>query len=198
MDLIFKAFDGKPLVDLNGSPYLVNTLADHVPATPPEFLHQVTRELVGLADFSRCDKIVGEEDRGGYVAAITAYLVDRAVSLVRWSPLGLPGEASFPFRSAYAEGHMYLNGIDAGDRVIVVEDFIDTGGTIIALIGLLREIGAEIVDVLAVAEKLDRKPRERILRETGVSPKVLVKLILEKGTSKVVERCPPGGADRKA
>lgn len=191
MDFIFEAFENKPVVQLNSCEYLVNTLTDHVPSTSPEFVRQVTQELIALTDFSRCDKIVGEEDRGGYMTAITAYLVNKSFSLVKWHPLGLKGEASFDFRSAYAEGSMYLNGIRAGDRVIVVEDFIDTGGTMIALVGLLRKMGAEVLDILAVVEKLDHRARERIVSETGLTPKVLATITLKDGMSRVMERFKP-------
>ena len=188
-DHIFAAFDDKEFRELdNGAKYLVNTLTDHSPATSPDFIRQVVFEMNTIVDFSRCDKIVGEEDRGGYITAIVAYVVDKPFSLVKWNPLGLIGEAKAAFKSAYAEGVLYINGISSGDRIIIVEDFIDTGGTLIALINLIRSIGAIVVDVVAVVEKIDHGAHGRIVNETGISPKWLARVTVGERAANVVER----------
>jgi adenine/guanine phosphoribosyltransferase-like PRPP-binding protein len=188
MDHIRNAFDNRPLKEIEGNKYLVNTLTDHVPATPPEFVQQVTEEFLALTDFSACDKIIGDEERGGYITAITAFLAKKPFALVKWNPAGVEGEVSVDFKSAYAMGALYLNSVQKGDKIIIVEDFIDTGGTMIAMIKLLQKIGAEIIDVLAVVEKIDYEAHERILKETGISPKVLVSVSVAGVTSRVVHR----------
>jgi adenine phosphoribosyltransferase len=81
-----------------------------------------------------------------------------------------------PFKSEYIGGHLYLNGIEAGDQIILVDDTISTGGTMIALINGVRELGAEVVEVLALIEKPDNHGVERVLEATGLEVKTYMKI----------------------
>jgi adenine phosphoribosyltransferase len=48
---------------------------------------------------------------------------------------------------------MYINDVDAGDRVLVLDDLLSTGGTLAAVTEAIEDIGAEIVDVVVVVRK---------------------------------------------
>jgi adenine phosphoribosyltransferase len=50
---------------------------------------------------------------------------------------------------------MYLNDVEAGDRVLVLDDLLSTGGTLAAVTEALEGIGATIVDVVVVVRKVD-------------------------------------------
>jgi adenine phosphoribosyltransferase len=47
---------------------------------------------------------------------------------------------------------MHLDAVDPGDRVLIVDDVIATGGTLLATAGILRRGGAEVVGVAALLE----------------------------------------------
>ncbi|MGA8476418.1 MAG: hypothetical protein WB696_00510 [Chthoniobacterales bacterium] len=58
-----------------------------------------------------------------------------ARTLARWTPTGAPGEIQVPLANEYVqEGsvEIYLNGVTAADRVILVDDLISTGGTLVS------------------------------------------------------------------
>jgi adenine phosphoribosyltransferase len=74
---------------------------------------------------------------------------------------------------------MFINDIERGDRVVVIDDVMSTGGTIKAVVRGLQEIGAEIVDVIVVVEKGDKK--EEIEKELGIRIKTLVKVKVRDG-----------------
>jgi adenine/guanine phosphoribosyltransferase-like PRPP-binding protein len=187
MQQIIKAFHHQPLVFLKDRKYIVNPLCDHCPATTYELVDDVVKELSKLIDFGKATKIIGEEDRGGFVAALIAYYHKLPFGLVKWNAAGLDGQIYVPFRNAYAEGKMYLNGAEQGDKVIVVEDIIDSGGTIIAMINLLKKAKIKIIDIVAIAEKVEYKGVERIRQETGFYVKHLIKVASNGGDlSKVV------------
>ena len=61
---------------------------------------------------------------------------------------------------------------------------MSTGGTIKAVIQGLREIGAEIVDVIVVVEKGDKK--EEIEKELGIRIKTLVKVKVRDGKLTII------------
>ncbi len=66
-----------------------------------------------------------------------------------------------------------------GDRIILVDDVVSTGGTMIAVLNALKQMGVEIVDVMAVIEKGNGK--DIVKRETGFTVKSLVKVDIVEG-----------------
>ena len=189
-DYIHETFNNQKIVIVSNKRYCINSLTDHTPITKPELLNQITKEMASVANFSEADFLVGEEDRGGYVCALMAYTQNKPFTLTKWNPSGLEGEIAVTFKNAYTNGTLFLNGVKKfkGKKAIIVEDLIDTGGTVIAMIELLRSNGIEVVDIVAVAEKSDYGGLERIEKETGIRPKVLVQFSSGKIKSKVIKR----------
>lgn len=186
MKNIIKAFDNKPLIHLKGRKYIVNPLVDHFPETPYSLLSDVVKELSKLTNFKNINKIVGEEDRGGYIAALMAYKHKKALAMTKWNPCDLKCGLAIHFRNAYTEGMMYLHGVAKGDRVVLVDDLIDSGGTLIAMIKLLEKTEVKICDILVVAEKIDYNGRERVKKETGYDIKSLIRVSNNGKYSKVI------------
>lgn len=189
-DYIEETFNNQKIVIVSNKRYCINSLTDHTPITKSELLEQISQEMSEQVDFGKADVLIGEEDRGGYLCALMAYTQKKPFTLTKWNPTGLEGEISIGFRNAYTNGKLFLNGIKDFDskKAIIVEDIIDTGGTVIAMIELLRNNGIEVIDVVAVAEKTDYGGAERIEKETGIKPKVLVQFSSGKERSKVIKR----------
>ncbi|KAL4559614.1 hypothetical protein LXL04_031757 [Taraxacum kok-saghyz] len=57
---------------------------------------------------------------------------------------------------------MHVGAVQAGERTLVVDDLIATGGTLVAAINLLERVGAEIVECACVIELPDLKGRDRL------------------------------------
>jgi adenine/guanine phosphoribosyltransferase-like PRPP-binding protein len=189
-DYIEEAFNNQKIVIVSNKRYCINSLTDHTPLTKSELLGQISQEMSEKVDFSKADVLIGEEDRGGYLCALMAYNTKKPFTLTKWNPTGLEGEISIGFRNAYTNGKLFLNGVKDfdGKKAIIVEDIIDTGGTVIAMIELLRNNEIEVIDVVAVAEKTDYGGVERIEKETGIKPKMLVQFSSGKERSKVTNR----------
>lgn len=185
MKHIIDAFDNRPLVHVKDRKYIINPLTDHHPTTSYELLEDAVKELSKLTDFSKATKILGEEERGGYLASLVAYAQKLPFGMVKWNPSGVGGQFEIDFRMSYAEGKLYLNGVEPGDKVVIVEDMIDSGGTMVAMIELLRKANIELLDVIVVSEKEEFHGIERIKRETGVQVKHLVTFNVEGERSKV-------------
>lgn len=189
-DHIYQAFHNQDVVLVSGKRYCVNPLLDHIPATEPALLHQVCNEMSQAVDFSKADILIGEEDRGGYLCALMSYQEQKPFTLAKWNPVGLEGEVSIGFRNAYTHGTLFLNGIKEfkGKDAILVEDLVDTGGTIVAMIKLCQAHDINIIDVVVVAEKTNYGGLQRIEDETGIKPKALVSFFSDEKKSKVVKR----------
>jgi adenine phosphoribosyltransferase len=120
---------------------------------------------------------VGEEDRGAMITAdiLRQYRLPR--TLARWTPSGAPGEVAVGIANEYlAEGstQLYLNGVRPGDRVLLVDDLISTGGTLVALIDAIRTAGGEVAEIFTIGEKTENKGRAFVAEKTGLSVKTLI------------------------
>jgi adenine/guanine phosphoribosyltransferase-like PRPP-binding protein len=185
MKPLIDCFHDRELVNVNGRAFIVNPLTEQIPATSTKLLRCACEEILKAAnkDF---DKVVGEEDKGGIIVAGVALAANKPFGMVRWYPSGLAGQVKMPFTSEYVDGHLYLNGIDAGDRVLVVDDMISTGGTMIGLIRALEKAEAEITDIVSVGEKVNYHGVDLIKEKTGYIPKTLIKIDISGKRSRVI------------
>jgi adenine phosphoribosyltransferase len=99
--------------------------------------------------------------------------------VVRKRHYGLPGEVVVHQVTGYSEKQMYINGLKSGDRVVIVDDVISTGGTLRALILAFQNMGVRIVDIIVVVEK--GKGKEALEAELNVKVKTLVRVEVRDG-----------------
>jgi adenine phosphoribosyltransferase len=135
-------------------------------------LQEATDWIMAQGDFAG-NKILTEEDKGAILAGVVTLLAKKSLAVARWYPYKLPNAAAVKVQmsSEYREGDLYLNGIVASDRVTIIEDTISSGGTIIALVNAVRQAGAEVIEVLAVIEKIGYGGAERVKTATGITVK---------------------------
>lgn len=184
--IVTQAFDDQALIQVKDHKFLINSLTEQIPATSAQLLHAATQWLIAVGDFSKANKIAGEEDKGAILVASTSLATGLPFGMARWYPVGIEGEICVDFEMEYASGSIYLNGIEQGDKVIIVDDMISTGGTMLALIQAVRLAKAEIVDIVCVAEKVEYNGVQRIFTETGFQVKTLVKVSVKGKRSKIL------------
>ena len=148
-----------PVVRFGDYDYFVHPITDGIPLGKPEVLDEVLDELAKRGDWSRCDKIVTAESMGFPLASGLSMRVHRPYVFIRKRQYGLPGEVSLRQMTGYSKTDMFINNIRRGDRVVFVDDVISTGGTLYAIVRALRQIGAEVTNVLIVFEKTHAKAR---------------------------------------
>jgi adenine phosphoribosyltransferase len=110
------------------------------------------------------DKIVGIDARGFLFGAVLAYKM--GIGLVPVRKKGkLPYktiEESYSLEYGEATIAIHEDAIEKGDRVVIVDDLIATGGTIGAAANLVEKLGGEIVECAVVIELPDLKGREKL------------------------------------
>ncbi|MDX1535100.1 MAG: hypoxanthine/guanine phosphoribosyltransferase [Thermoplasmata archaeon] len=163
--------------------YFVHPLTDGIPPADPALLEELVEALVERGDFD-CDKIVTAEAMGFPLAALLSVRTRKPYVLLRKREYGLPGEIRIRQVTGYSRADLFMNYVEAGDRVVIVDDVISTGGTLRAIGGALTDVGATIADVLVVFDKMeDRSELERAL---GVPVKPLLRVQIVDG--RVVSR----------
>lgn len=186
MSLLEASFHDKPLVTVGKYRFLVNSLTEQVPATSPELLREAATRVLQVANLEGVNKIVGEEDRGAILVAAVSLQANLPLALARWNPSGVPGQIAVDFAMEYTQGTLYLNGVEHDDQVLIVDDLISTGGTLVALIRAVRQAGAQVRDCVCVAEKIEYGGVARVRAETGIAVKTLVKISVAGEKSRVV------------
>lgn len=137
-------------------------------ASPKHFRKSV--EALAASAPDGIDAVVGMEARGFMFAAPVALLLDAAFVPVR-KPGKLPGDVysqSFDLEYGSETLTVHRNAIDAGARVLVIDDVLATGGTVAATAGLLRQLGADLVHVAVVLE-LQQLGGRKLLEEQGIA-----------------------------
>jgi adenine phosphoribosyltransferase len=119
-----------------------------------ELFRQVVEAFVARWKGERIDKIVGIESRGFIFAAPLAYALGAGMVIVR-KPGKLPWEV---IREAYALEYgqatleLHIDAVGPGERVLVVDDVLATGGTAEAVGRLVTRQGAELVSYSFLVE----------------------------------------------
>ena len=110
------------------------------------------------------DMIVGVEARGFILGSALAYKLGTGITLVR-KPGKLPYQT---IQKTYALEYgtdtleIHADAFKPGERVLIADDLLATGGTIAAAVDLVRELDAEIVECTFLAELDFLKGRERL------------------------------------
>lgn len=170
--------------------YFVHPISDGVPVVKPELLREVTACIVKNADLD-VDKIVTIEAMGLPLGAALSTITDIPFIIIRKKKYGLPGEIAVHQTTGYSKGELYLNGINKGDRVLIVDDVISTGGTMKAVIRALEQAGAVIQDIVVVIERGGGK---KVIADMGYDVQTLIKIEVDEHGVKILgcidEECP--------
>jgi adenine phosphoribosyltransferase len=109
-------------------------------------------------------KVVGIESRGFIIGAPVAYIL--GVGFVPIRKKGkLPAETiGHDYQLEYGADRIeiHTDAISPGDRVLLVDDLIATGGTAEAAVALIRKMGAEVLEAAFIIDLPDVGGRKRL------------------------------------
>ena len=113
---------------------------------------------------AKVDKIVGIDARGFLFGSVLAYELD-----VGFVPIRKKGKLPFKtIRESYSLEYgeetieIHEDAISKGDRVVIIDDLMATGGTIAASAALVEKLGGDILECAFVIELPDLKGREKM------------------------------------
>lgn len=171
-----------PIVKRGAYNYFIHPISDGVPVVKPELLREVIACMVKNADLD-VDKIVTIEAMGLPLGAALSTITDIPFIIIRKRKYGLPGEIAVHQTTGYSKGELYLNGISKGDRVLIIDDVISTGGTLKAVITALEQAGAVIKDIVVVIE---RGAGKKIIEDMGYDVQTLIKIDVDEHGVKIL------------
>lgn len=106
-------------------------------------------------EYPECEVLMGTSTAGIAHAAITAHILDLPMGYVRSSS------------KDHGRGNQIEGKLEKGQKVVVVEDLISTGGSVIEVVNVLREAGAEVLGIVSIFTYGMQKGLDR-LKEANV------------------------------
>jgi len=184
LERLKKSLLAAPVFKRGSYNYFIHPITDGVPEMEPELIREVAAHVVRIADLD-VDKIVTVESMGIPIGTALSLIADVPLVIIRKRKYGLPGEIEVSQVTGYSKSQLFLNGIKKGDRVIVVDDVVSTGGTLLAVLQSLQVAGAIVKDVVAVIQRGDGAMR---LAAEGYNVKTMVRVeVDERGVTEVIE-----------
>ena len=173
LEKLKRLWETSPVVMKGHYRYVVHPITDGIPYIEPRLLEDIVKKIMEVADL-HVDYIVTPEAMGIPIATLLSYKTKIPLNVVRKKEYKLNGELKVYQKTGYAECQMYVNGLKRGDRVLIVDDIVSTGGTLLGIIKVLKKAGIKIADVITVFERGEGK--KRIERETGFKIKTLLRV----------------------
>lgn len=130
----------------------------------PEGFQLSVEELTRLLDGVEYDVIAGVESRGFIFGAPLAYRQGKAFVPVRKKGK-LPRETverTYDLEYGTATIEIHKDAVKPGQKVVIIDDLLATGGTIEAAAKLVEQLGGEVVKMIFLIELTDLKARERL------------------------------------
>lgn len=129
-----------------------------------EGLHLAIDKLIEMVEGIDFDVVVGPESRGFIFGVPVAYALRKGFVPVRKKGK-LPCEtisAEYDLEYGSAVIEMHKDSIKPGQKVVIIDDLIATGGTIEAITKLIEQLGGQVVKICFVMELAGLKGRERL------------------------------------
>lgn len=150
-----KAYLESAILDRGGYKYFVNPMCDGIPYVTKELLEEIAYNAEEMTDVD-FDYVLTPEAIGIPIATAFTLRTGKPFMVIRKREYGLPGEVCVNKSTGYENSvPVYINFVKPGDRVVILDDVISTGGTLKAIGDALRKKGVEVVMTVTVFNKND-------------------------------------------
>jgi orotate phosphoribosyltransferase len=144
--------------------------------TAPEVRNDIENGLARLVkeNYPQAEALFGTSTAGIAHAAITAHILDMPMGYVRSG------------QKDHGRGNQIEGKLEKGQKVVVIEDLISTGGSCIEVVNALREAGAEVLGVASIftygmKKGLDRMAEANVINYSLSNLDALVEVAAEEG-----------------
>ena len=163
MGVLEESLKGAPIIWKGDYPYFIHPISDGIPRMDPEVLKAVSTLIVESTDWEGVDLIVSVEAMGLPLLAAVGEATGIPTVVIRKRSYGMAGEVAVDVSTGYSSSTIYINDIAPGEKIVIVDDVISTGGTLEPLLERLEEMGVILRDIVIAIEK--GEGRKRLNRE---------------------------------
>lgn len=130
----------------------------------PEALKYTIDKLLEPYQGQKIDKVVGIDARGFLLCSVIAYKLSAGCVMIRkkgklpWKTISKGYALEYGTNTI----EMHEDSIKPGEKVVIVDDLLATGGTMAATVGLVKQLDGEIVGISFIIELTFLKGREKL------------------------------------
>ncbi len=152
-----------PIIWKGDYPYFIHPISDGIPRMDADVLRATRDLIVEMVDWSNIDLIVSVEAMGLPLLAAVGDATGKPTVVIRKRQYGMEGEVRVDVATGYSKSTTYINDIKSGERILIVDDVISTGGTLEPILAALEGMGVILHDIVIAIEK--GEGRERLAKE---------------------------------
>ena len=177
---------GSPIIWKGEYPYFIHPISDGIPRMDADVLRATRDLIVEMVDWSKIDLIVSVEAMGLPLLAAVGEATGKPTVVIRKREYGMEGEVRVDVSTGYSQSTTFINDISAGERILIVDDVISTGGTLEPILATLEEMGVILQDIVIAIEK--GEGRERLAKERPGWPiRTLARIDIIDGKVEILE-----------
>jgi adenine phosphoribosyltransferase len=167
---ITEAFETTVVQKIGDYPYPISPFAGVTTPIKSELLTEVAQAALKEKSFASADLIVTFESSGTQLAAVVGQALKLSYLVARKKRFALPHEISFAVTTNFDAKDFYVYGDVTNKKIIIIDDVVASGTTLKNATLALRNAGAEVLALFAVAAKTNiiGKKYEDILRDINV------------------------------
>lgn len=159
MGVLEESLKGAPIIWKGDYPYFIHPISDGIPRMDPEVLKAVSTLIVESTDWEGVDLIASVEAMGLPLLAAVGEATGIPTVVIRKRSYGMTGEVAVDVSTGYSSSTIYINDIAPGEKIVIVDDVISTGGTLEPLLEKLEEMGVILRDIVIAIEKGEGRTR---------------------------------------
>ncbi len=154
LELLKKSVFEAPVIKKGDYDYVIHPITDGLPYIKPDLLDEVSKEMEKLIKkCGKIDRIVTMEAMGIPLASALSLSMRIPFTIIRKRSYSLPDEVSVEQVTGYSKSKLYINGLKKGDKIVIVDDVLSTGGTIKAVLSVFRKMSVEVKGIFIAIDK---------------------------------------------
>ncbi|MED5452526.1 MAG: hypoxanthine/guanine phosphoribosyltransferase [Candidatus Thermoplasmatota archaeon] len=186
LSILQDSLRGSPIIWKGDYPYFIHPISDGIPRMDADVLRATRDLIVEMVDWSKIDLVVSVEAMGLPLLAAVGEATGKPTVVIRKREYGMEGEVRVDVSTGYSQSTTYINDISQGERILIVDDVISTGGTLEPILATLEEMGVILQDIVIAIEK--GEGRERLAKERPGWPiRTLARIDIIDGKVEILE-----------
>ncbi len=186
LSILQDSLRGSPIIWKGDYPYFIHPISDGIPRMDADVLRATRDLIVEMVDWSKIDLVVSVEAMGLPLLAAVGEATGKPTVVIRKREYGMEGEVRVNVSTGYSQSTTYINDISQGERILIVDDVISTGGTLEPILATLEGMGVILQDIVIAIEK--GEGRERLAKERPGWPiRTLARIDIIDGKVEILE-----------
>ena len=186
LSVLHDSLRGTPIIWKGEYPYFIHPISDGIPRMDAKVLRATRDLIIESVDWEKIDLIVTVEAMGLPLLAAVGDATGIPTVVIRKRSYGMEGEIRVDVATGYSQSTVFINDIKPGERILIVDDVISTGGTLEPLLETLENMGVILQDIVIAIEKGDG--RERLNKERPEWPiRSLARIDIINGKVEIVD-----------